>query len=82
MIQIVADLQPFQVAQKISVYQDNEEIETISSTIENLIPAIKGVKNKYSADSINLIGNTQYLTKFQKDLSTDFDITKINIIQR
>lgn len=82
MIQIIADIQPFQIIQKVSVYQDGNEIDTAQTDIDKLVPVIKGLKNKYNIDNINLIGGNQYLSKFKKDLSTDFDITKINIITR
>ena len=82
MIQIIADIQPFQIMQKVSVYQDGNEIDTAHTDIDKLVPVIKGLKNKYNIDNINLIGGNQYLSKFKKDLSTDFDITKINIITK
>ena len=82
MIQIIADIQPFQIMQKVSVYQDGNEIDTAHTDIDKLVPVIKGLKNKYNIDNINLIGGNQYLSKFKKDLSTDFDTTKINIITK
>lgn len=82
MIQIIADIQPFQIMQKVSVYQDGNEIDAAQTNIDKLIPVIKGLKNKYNIDNISLIGGNQYLSKFKKDLSTDFDITKINIITK
>ena len=82
MIQIIADIQPFQIMQKVSVYQDGNEIDTAHTDIDKLVPVIKGLKNKYNIDCINLIGGNQYLSKFKKDLSIDFDITKINIITK
>lgn len=82
MIQIIANIQPFQIMQKVSVYQDGNEIDAAQTSIDKLVPVIKGLKNKYNIDHINLIGGNQYLSKFKKDLSTDFDITKINIITK
>ena len=82
MIQIIADIQSFQIMQKVSVYQDGNEIDTAHTDIDKLVTVIKGLKNKYNIDNINLIGGNQYLSKFKKDLSTDFDITKINIITK
>ena len=82
MIQIIADIQPFQIMQKVSVYQDGNEIDAAQTNIDKLVPVIKGLKNKYNIDNISLIGGNQYLSKFKKDLSTDFDITKINIITK
>ena len=82
MIQIIADIQPFQIMQKVSVYQDGNEIDAAQTSIDKLVPVIKGLKNKYNIDNISLIGGNQYLSKFKKDLSTDFDITKINIITK
>lgn len=82
MVQIVANFQPFTMSQQILVYEGNNIIDSLSVDSDDVINVIKGLKNKYSADEINLVGNTDYLSKFQKDLSTDFDMTKIKIIQR
>lgn len=82
MVQIVANFQPFTMSQQILVYEGNNIIDSFSVDSNDVINTIKGLKNKYNADEINLVGNTDYLSKFQKDLSTDFDMTKIKIIQR
>ena len=82
MIQIIADIRPFQLNQKISVYQDGAEIDSAKTNIENFVSVVRGFKNKYNADKVKLIGGNQFLKKFQKDLSTDFDIANIEIISR
>lgn len=82
MVQIVANFQPFTMSQQILVYEGNNIIDSFSVDSNDVINTIKGLKNKYNADEINLVGNTDYLSKFQKDLSIDFDMTKIKIIQR
>lgn len=82
MVRIIADFQPFARDQKITVYSDGNIIEEVKVTIDNVTNSLKGLRNKYEAVEIDLIGNSGYLSKFQKELNSDFSSTKVNIIQR
>ena len=82
MVRIIADFQPFARDQKITVYSDGNIIEEVKVTIDSVTNSLKGLRNKYEAAEIDLIGNSGYLSKFQKELNSDFSSTKVNIIQR
>lgn len=80
MAQISVKIRPFTTYQTIFVSDNGENIE-INAKIDEVSKTIKGLKSKYDIEAINLIGNKDYLLQFQKELTTDFDIAKINIIQ-
>lgn len=79
MAQISVKIRPFTTYQTIFVSDNGENIE-INAKIDEVSKTIKGLKSKYDIEAINLIGNKDYLLQFQKELTTDFDIAKINII--
>lgn len=79
MAQISVKIRPFTTYQTIFVSDNGENIE-INAKIDEVSKTIRGLKSKYDIEAINLIGNKDYLLQFQKELTTDFDIAKINII--
>lgn len=82
MVQIITNFNLFTEKQKVLVYSNGDIIDDVDVNIDDLVNVIKGFKNKYGAEDITLIGDNNYLSKFKRDLSTDFSATKINIVQR
>ena len=79
MAQVSIKIRPFTAYQTIFINNNGENSE-ISVKMDEVSKTIKGLKSKYNIEAINLIGNKDYLLQFQKELSTDFDLSKINII--
>lgn len=80
MSRIVVDFQPFAIEQKVYTYSDEGTIiEKAYCSIDEVTDTVKAMQNKFSAKEVDLIGNSDYLTKFKNGLKTNFDFTDVNI---
>lgn len=80
MSRIVVDIQMGAMEQKVYTYSDEGTIlEKAYCSIDNLTDVVKAMQNKFSATQVDLIGNTEYLSKFKNGLKTNFDFTDVDI---
>lgn len=80
MSRIVVDFQPFAIEQKIYTYSDEGTIlEKAYCSVDEVTDVVKAMQSKFSATKIDLIGNTDYLTKFKNGLKTNFGFSDVDI---
>lgn len=81
---IIINFQPFSLEQDVFVYIDGKCIYQTKTTIDKFSSVVKGLKDKYDINKIDLCGNQEYLSRFKAELSLAFskDNTEINIYQR
>lgn len=81
---IIVNFQPFVVEQEILVYTNGECVYQAKVEIDRVPSVVKGLKNKFNIDKIDLCGNSQYLSRFKAELGSEFDNdeTEITIYQR
>lgn len=60
MIKMVAMLQPFEMAQKIYVYENGNLVEVSTSNIDNFANSVFALKDKYNATKMDLIGPSKF----------------------
>lgn len=79
---IVIMYQPFVVEQLVIVYNNGVVVETHRININEIADLIEKLTIQYSnVNSISLIGNQDYLIRYQKDLGLRVpDNVKINIV--
>lgn len=79
---IVIMYQPFVVEQLVIVYNNGAVVETHRININEIADLIEKLTIQYSnVNSISLIGNQDYLIRYQKDLGLRVpDNVKINIV--
>lgn len=81
---IIVNFQPFALQQEVLVYVDGACIYQTKVTIDEFHSTIKGLKDKFSINKVDLCGNSAYLSRFKAELGLEFgnDNTEINIYQR
>lgn len=80
MNKIIISLQPFDLLQKIFVY--DEESKLLSSDIvseDKLINLTHGLVSRFNVKEIYLNGNQAYLEKYQAELKTRFTGSEVEI---
>lgn len=78
---VVIMYQPFVIEQMVIIYQNGEIIETKKVNIEEIPFLMRDYSSKYGISNINLIGNQDYLGRFQNEIKAKVPSTvKVNII--
>lgn len=74
---IIGILQPFDTKQIIYVYEDNNKIDIVETTMSDFSISVLDLINKYDILDINLAGPKQYTKKIGNDIKEQ-EITKYN----
>ena len=73
--------QPFVVEQVILIYQNGELIETRKETVDRISNVLSEMSGHYGLSNIQLIGNQDYLGRFQNEIRSKVPSTvKIDIL--
>lgn len=65
---IVIIYQPFAIEQMVILYKDGEVAENHRCPIERVPMLIEEISQHQGVSSVNLIGNSDYLGRFQKEI--------------
>lgn len=80
---IVAIFHPFEIKQEIMVYQHGECINKIHPCLEDVVKTICSLNQQYHADRIELCGVPSFVSKYVKELKSNFfNMPIIEIIPR
>ena len=78
---IITAVHPFDLKQKISVYENGSHTETIECRFEDIESAIASLSSKYNIDTIYLVGeNIFYNQKIKENLMTKYANNNFEII--
>lgn len=75
MIKMVAMLQPFEMNQKIYVYENGNLVEVSTSNIDNFANSVFALKDKYNVTKMDLIGPSRF-AKGYKDKMKREELTR------
>lgn len=80
---IVAIFYPFEVEQEIMVYQHGECVSKMRPCLDDMVKTICSLNQQYHADRIDLCGVPSFVSKYVKELKSNFsDMPTIEIIPR
>lgn len=81
---IVVIFHPFDLEQEVMVYQYDRCIEVLHPCLDDTVKTVCGLNKQYHANKIELCGSPSFVTKYVKELRTDFsnDMPTIEIIQK
>ena len=77
-MKIVGIIKPFDLTQRIYVFNEGDNIETVSTTLEDFNNVIFSLCNKYNITNIDLAGAKKFNNQIKENLIKE-NITKYNI---
>ena len=85
MKKIIGILQPFDVIQKVFVYDQGHQINSKGCSLEQLPKVLFAFANNYEIDTINLSGPSFFVDKVKQDIKnaaiTEYGYENINIVK-
>lgn len=80
---IIVVFHPFEMEQEVMVYQHGECVKLVRPHLEDIAKTICNFNNQYHPDRIEMCGNPSFVTKYIKELKSNFsELPEIEIIPR
>lgn len=78
---VVIMYQPFVMEQMVIVYQNGEIVDNRKETVERIPQLMRELSSQYGVSSISLIGNADYLGRFQNEIMSQVPTSvKVNVL--
>ena len=78
MKKIVAIIKPFEIKQKVFVYEDGQEIASTEAALDELNETILSYANTYEVNSVDFAGPKKYNSGLAQELE-QYELVKYNV---
>ena len=80
---IVVDFRPFVMSQNVMVYINGECKEVVGASLDDVVQVVNALCSKYNINQVDMCGNTDFLSKYKKELmTTQYGNINVDIIER